>query len=186
MIGSIIGFGARALFGTAVRRGVTGLVGTGVAGTIAAKAVEERLMGGPTPPPRGAERQMRQGGAMAPQPVEGPVGAFVSRMLPGGLTGREWRPVEGVEKDKYGRPIAVYPAKAERMVAPSGYVIVYPFPSGNDRGPAVAMLKGAARAMGLWSAKPKPVISGYDTRAIQRAHRAKKRVAKLAKKVAKC
>jgi len=107
---------------------------------------------------------------------------MMSRVLPGGLTGREFTPYEGTETDKWGRPIAVYPAAAQRLVAPRGYVIVR-----DPRNPenALAVLKGAARAMGLWTAKPKPPISGYDRRAIDRASRVKKRMKKLARKVEK-
>jgi hypothetical protein len=120
------------------------------------------------------------GGFGAPAPIEGVFGRTLSRILPGGRTGMEFMPYEGTETDKYGRPIAVYPAQAARFVAPRGYVIVR-----NPQNPeqALAILKGAARAMGLWSAKPKPPISGYDRRAIERASRVKKRMKKLARKV---
>lgn len=172
-------FAVRKLFGTAARRAAAAGAG-GIATGVAIDAVNDRMRGfGPSAPPQGGQRRQ-------PEPMEGMVGRGVSRLLPGGLSGREYTPVKGTERDKYGRPIAVYPERRDRMVGPSGYVIVYPFRQGNDTGDPVAMLKGAARAMGLWSAKPKPVVSGYDTRAIARAHRAKKRVAKLAKKVAKC
>lgn len=113
-----------------------------------------------------------------PQPKEGVVGRTISRILPGGNTGLEFTPVDGTETDKFGRPISVHPDVGERLIAPRGYVIV----AGPD-GEPIAMLKGAARAMGLWSPRPKPPISGYDARAIRRAAGAKKRVSKLARKV---
>lgn len=116
-----------------------------------------------------------QGGT--PTPREGVVGRTISRILPGGMTGREWMPYEGTEADKYGRPIAVHPAEKVVAWAPRGYVMVT---VGDQR---VAMLRQAAIAMGLWSAPPKPPISGWDARAIRRAASATKRVKKLAAKV---
>jgi len=104
----------------------------------------------------------------------------VESLVPGGRTGREFTPYEGTERDKMGRPIAVYPETAERTVAPSGYVIVEPWGPNGER---IAMLKGAARAMGLWKARPKPPVSGWDMRAITRASSARGRVKKLAGKV---
>ncbi len=121
------------------------------------------------------------GGGRAPVPREGVVGRTISRILPGGMTGREFTPVDGVERDKYGRPIAVFGERAERWVGPRGYVLVRD-PNNPDAEP-VFILKGAARAMGLWSARPKPPVSGWDMRAIQRASAASKRVKKLAGKV---
>lgn len=183
LAGAAARWAGKQLLGSAARRAAT-TVGGGVVTGIATDAILDRTRGF-TPPtlPVGLQGGRRFG---PPTPPEGMIERGISRILPGGMSGREYTPVEATEKDKYGRPIAVYPMRAERWQAPSGYVIVYPWASGTDRGQPVAMLKGAARAMGLWSPKPKPVVSGYDTRAIQRAHRAKKRVAKLAKKVAKC
>lgn len=131
--------------------------------------------GSPPPLPRGFAPQGPQGGA--PVPREGVVGRTISRILPGGMTGREFTPYEGAERDKMGRPIAVYPDRGERYVVPSGYVLV------NVNGEALAMLKGVARSMGLWKPRPKPPVSGWDLRAINRAAGAKRRVKALAGKV---
>jgi hypothetical protein len=170
---------------TAARRVGAGAAAVGGAvATGTAFEVGQRLAGGGAPalpaPPTGGPGSSYPGGA--PMPLEGTFGRTMSRILPGGLTGREFTPYEGTETDKYGRPIAVYPAAAQRLVAPRGYVIVR-----DPRNPenALAILKGAARAMGLWTAKPKPPISGYDRRAIDRASRVKKRMKKLARKVEK-
>lgn len=129
--------------------------------------------GGPPRLPPGFAPQGTQGGA--PVPREGVVGRTISRILPGGMTGREFTPYEGAERDRLGRPIAVYPETVERLNAPTGYVIVR-LPDGSP----IAMLKGAARAMGLWKGRPKPPVSGWDMRAIARAKSARGRVKKLA------
>lgn len=165
----------------AVRGGAR--AGVAVGGAVATGAAFEagtQMFGGGAPGMPPALPQGVPGGA--PAPVEGTFGRMVSRILPGGLSGREFTPYAGTETDKYGRPIAVYPAAAQRLVAPRGYVIVR---DPNNPENALAILKGAARAMGLWSAKPKPPISGYDRRAIERASRVKKRMKKLARKVEK-
>lgn len=138
--------------------------------------------GPPALPPTGSFAQ-GGGGYAAPRPREGIIGRTVSKILPGGMTGYEWAPLDGVEHDKYGRPIAVGPAEQTRLVAPRGYVIVRD-PSDPDN--AVAMLKGPARAMGLWHPRQKPLISVGDSNCIRRAHGAKRRIAKIAKKAAKC
>lgn len=176
---------------TAVGSAVTRAVGaaasrpvlTSVAGAAAGAAVTpiiNRVAGGGIPSlPAGFAPQ--GGGARAPVPREGVVGRTISRILPGGMTGREFTPVDGVERDKYGRPIAVFGERAERWVGPRGYVLVRD-PANPDAEP-VFLLKGAARAMGLWSPRPKPPVSGWDMRAIQRASAASKRVKKLAGKV---
>lgn len=194
MVGALLGravaravpWASRQLFGSATRRAVT-TVGAGVATTVASDALLTRMSGGGGPPffPGGGSfaPQGPQGGQRLPQPREGVIGRTISRILPGGLTGYEGVALKGTEYDKYGRPIAVGAEQVDRFRVPAGYVIIRD-PRVND-GEPFGMLKGPARAMGLWHPKPKPVISGYDTRAIQRAHRAKKRVAKLAKKVAK-
>lgn len=111
-----------------------------------------------------------------PQPKEGALGRFVSRVLPGGMTGREWTPVNDMT-DRVGRPLAVYPAEQSRVVGPSGYVMV------TMNGERIAMLRAFAIRAGLYKAPPKPPLSGYDMRAITRAASASKRVKKLAGKV---
>lgn len=137
-----------------------------------------RPSGTPFGPPTGSF------GVQDPRPREGAIGRTISRILPGGLTGYEGTAVEGTERDKYGRAIAYHADSREQYFAPRGYVLVPNFD--DPEGPPIAMLRGAAIAMGLWRARPKPPISGYDARAIRRASRVKKRVAKLAKKVARC
>jgi hypothetical protein len=155
----------------------TGRAVVGGAAAAGAGAVITSYAGGgyPPPPPPGMIP-----GYGSPQLPEGPISRTISRILPGGKSGKEYQPFEGTEINRYGQPIAVYPDKAERWKAPPGYVIVYPW--GPDQQP-IAMLKGAARAMGLWHPAPKPPVSGWDMRAIQRAHSAGKRVKSLAKKV---
>lgn len=159
--------------GAAARRPATAAAAAAGAG-----AIIRRVTGGAAPrgfgPP--ALPQM-------PTPQRGPVRRTIERVLPGGRSGREFTPYEGTEADKIGRPIAVYPETAERFVAPPGYVIVYPWATRDDRGEPLAMLKGAARAMGLWKPKPKPPVSGWDARAIRRAAGATSRVKRLAKSV---
>jgi hypothetical protein len=78
--------------------------------------------------------------------------------------------------DKVGRPIVAGVTYSARAKAPRGYVVVQHPTMGT-----VAMLKGLARASGLWRPRPKPPISVGDWRAISRASRASKRVAKAAK-----
>jgi len=78
--------------------------------------------------------------------------------------------------DKVGRPIVAGVTYSARAKAPKGYVVVQHPTLG-----VVAMLKGLARASGLWRPRPKPPISVGDWRAISRASRASKRVAKAAK-----
>jgi hypothetical protein len=119
-------------------------------------------------------------GPQYPVPREGPVGRTISRVLPGGLTGREFMPVEGAERDKTGRPMAVYADFRQQYFGPPGYVLVEATRLGLPEGPPVAVLKGVARALGVWKARPKPPVSGWDMRAITRAKAAQGRVKKLA------
>lgn len=150
---------------------------TGAAVTYAAGRIGG---GGPPRPP-----QLRPGSFGPPQgrppvPREGVVGRTISRVLPGGLTGREFMPYEGTEYDKMGRPIAVYPDRREQDVAPAGYVLVDGERIGMEPGTRLAVLKPVARALGVWKGRPKPPVSGYDMRAITRARSAQGRVKKLA------
>lgn len=175
--GRLFGAGARRVAGTVASAAKDVVVGGAVAAGTG--AILTRVAGGGPPalPPTGSFAPS-QGGGGVPRPREGVIGRTISRILPGGLTGYEGVALEGTEYDKYGRPIAVGVEMRERAYAPRGYVVV-PGPDGEP----IAMLKGAARAMGLWSPKPKPPVSGWDLRAIQRAHRATKRVRKLGRKV---
>lgn len=159
--------------GSSTGKAVIGGAATAAAGTMITSYAGG---GGYPPPPPGYGGQ----GFGMPQRPEGPISRTISRILPGGMTGKEYAPFEGTEINRYGQPIAVYPDKAERYKAPRGYVIVYPW--GPTEQP-IAMLKGAARAMGLWHPAPKPPVSGWDMRAITRANSAQKRVKSLAKKV---
>lgn len=152
------------------------------AGATAATAVAGRLVTTRSPIPQLPAGFAPQGVPRAPVPQRGPVRRTIERILPGGRSGREFTPASDTT-DKYGRPVAVFPEVADRLVAPAGYVIVYPYATAEDKGEPVAMLKGAARSMGLWSARPKPPVSGWDMRAINRAHSAQRRVKKLAGKV---
>lgn len=181
LIGKAAGWATRQAFGSAAKK-VAGGVAVGVATT----AIGSKMGGGflPAPPPPPATfGATPQGGGIVPRPREGIVGRTVSRILPGGMTGYEGVALEGTEYDRYGRPIAVGAEMVERVRAVPGYVVIRN-PNMNDGEPFL-MLKGAARAMGLWHPKPKPLVSGYDVRAAQRAHRMKKKVKKFAAKVAK-
>lgn len=188
--GALIGKAASWLggrvFGSAGRAAVQG--GAAAAGGAVVGSILTRTAGQNGPPiggpPTGSflpTTMPTRSGTFAPQPVEGVVGRTVSKLLPGGMTGYEYAPLAGTEYDKWGRPIAVGPVVVQRYKAPTGYVIVK-----NDQGEAIALLKGPARAMGLWHPRKKPLISIRDSSAIQRAHSAKKRIAKIAKKAAKC
>ena len=152
-------------------RGTIGGIIGGVIGGVVTKAaggILERLGGGGAPPPLPS--------GFGPQPQEGVIGRTISKILPGGMTGYEWTPVNDMT-DKVGRPLAVYPAKRESTVGPAGYVMV------TMNGERIAMLRGFAIRAGLYSAPPKPPVSGYDMRAIKRAASAGKRVKKLAQTV---
>lgn len=168
-VGKTIGLGTSLI----KKRPVLTAAATGVAVQPILQGGFDRFAGGPPMLPQLSPQGI-------PVPREGPIGRTISRILPGGRTGREYTPYQGTEIDKAGRPIAVYPDTAERLVAPPGYVIVYPWGQGSE---PLAMLKGAARSMGLWKARPKPPVSGWDMRAITRAAGAKKRVKSLAGKV---
>lgn len=185
LIGKAGSWVAGRVFGSAGKAAVQGgaaAVGGAVAGTILTRTTAQNgpPFGGP-PSGSFAPQMPTRSGSTAPVPREGAIGRTISKVLPGGMTGYEYAPLSGTEYDKWGRPIAVGPVVVERYKAPSGYVIVK-----NDQGEAVALLKGPARAMGLWHPRKKPLISIRDSSAITRAHSAKKRIAKIAKKAAKC
>lgn len=141
---------------------------TAAAGGMAIAGVNRLRSGGAPPMPTGFQ-----------QPA-GRIRRVGQRLIPGGKTGLEFTPYEGAEVDRLGRSIAVYPETRDRLYAPPGYVIVRPW---GPEGDVIAMLKGPARAMGLWHPDPKPPVSGWDMRAITRAAAAKKRVKKLSSKV---
>jgi hypothetical protein len=146
-----------------------------IAGTIGAERIM-RPAGVPALPPGFPPGFAPGGGAPRPQPREGKVGRTVSRVLPGGMTGREFMPATDMT-DRVGRPLAVYPEEVSVTRGPSGYVMV------NMNGNRIAMLRPYAIKAGLYSAPPKPPVSGWDMRAITRAKSAKNRVKKLAGKV---
>lgn len=173
--------GARA-FGSGARR-AAGAVGGAIVGGVAVDALSQRMGGGLRGLPSLPGMALQGGGRRVPAPREGIFGRTMSRVLPGGKSGYEGVPLNQTEYNKYGQPIAVGAEAVERYVVPSGYVLIRDARV-ND-GEPFGLLRGAARAMGLWHPKPKPLISGYDTRAIQRAHRVKRKVAKIAKRVAK-
>lgn len=158
--------GGRRLGATTVGGAIARVGGATVGTAAVGRAVANRFSGPPSFGPQGI-----------PRPPAGPVQRIGQRIIPGGKTGREFTPFEGAERDKLGRPIAVYPDTGERYVVPTGYVLV------DVNGEKLAMLKGAARAMGLWKPRPKPPVSGWDMRAITRASSARARVKKLAGKV---
>lgn len=183
LAGRAVGALASRAFGQGARRAAGVVAGT-IGGGVAVNAISQRMgggFGGPPGPPPGFAPQ--GGGRTVPRPREGIVGRTISRIAPGGMTGYEGVALDQTEYNKYGQPIAVGATAVERYAVPSGYVLVRD--ARVNGGNAFGMLKGAARSLGLWHPKPKPLISGYDTRAIQRAHRVKKKVAKIAKRVAK-
>lgn len=168
MVNSFAGGGAAGTLMSGVGAAIGGIITSGVnritdglLSRIGPPALPANSFGGQTPIPR---------------PVEGAIGRTISRLLPGGLTGYEFTPVNDMT-DKVGRPIAVYPRERTSMVGPTGYVVV------DYNGEKIAMLRGMAIRAGLYKAPPKPPVSGYDMRAINRAHAATKRVKKLAGKV---
>lgn len=155
--------------GGAVARTAGGAIVTTAAGAAASGAISRLSRPSLMPPTQG-------GGFPAPRPREGMIGRTISRTLPGGMTGREFTQYgDGV--DKYGRPLAVYPEEVTQVRGPKGYVVV------DWDGERVAVQKGVAVKLGLYTPPPKPPVSGWDMRAINRAHSAKKRVGKLAKRV---
>lgn len=185
------------LAGGLIRRGISALVRRGasaagrrvIAGTIKAAAGTVAATTAITIAGRGIDRFQGRfdppgfgpggfQGTPRPRPREGIVGRTVSRIIPGGKTGREFTPVNDMT-DRVGRPIAVYPETTEQTRGPSGYVVVT-MPSTGEK---VAMLRHFAIRAGLYNAPPKPPVSGYDMRAINRANSARKRVKRLATKV---
>lgn len=161
-VGPILQSAARTTIGSTIAGAASGAVNTIATGLI------NRFL--PPPPPTFGP----QGGI--PQPKEGVIGRTISRILPGGMTGREWTPVNDMT-DRVGRPIAVYPAEQVSVRGPNGYVMV------TMNGQRIAMLRHFAIRAGLYTAPPKPPVSGADMRAITRAAAASKRVRKLAGKV---
>ena len=77
--------------------------------------------------------------------------------------------------DKNGRPVLVNALSREVTDCPPGYVAVTA-PSGVQ----VCMLKGAAKAAGLYKERRKPPISAGDWRKLQVAERVRKKAKKIA------
>lgn len=173
-LGAARATGARTIGGAIVRT-AGGAVVAGAATSAAGAAYDRLRRPGLTPPPGFAPQGgMPQGGA--PRPREGVVGRTISRVLPGGMTGREFMPY-GDLTDKYGRPIAVYPEEIAQVRGPRGYVVV------NYNGERVAIQSRVAQKMGLYTPPAKPPITGADMKAIRRANSARKRVQRTAKMV---
>lgn len=155
---------------------IGGAVARAGAGVAAAAGVA-RVAGGLTRPTLSLPQGFApQGGFPMPRPQEGVVGRTISRILPGGMTGREYTPY-GDLTDKYGRPIAVYPAEVVQVRGPRGYVVV------NYNGEQVAIQSRVAQKMGLYTPPAKPPITAADMKAIRRANGARKRVQRTAKMV---
>lgn len=164
--------GARTVGGAIVRTAGAAVVGS--AATAGATRLAGRIMRPTLSLPPGFAPQ---GGQFpAPTPREGVVGRTISRVLPGGMSGREFTPY-GDLTDKYGRPVAVYPEEIVQVRGPRGYVVV------NYQGERVAIQSRVAQKMGLYTPPTKPPISAADMKAIRRAASARKRVAKTAKMV---
>lgn len=104
----------------------------------------------------------------------------VRRALPGGRSGFAYDAYDlNTPSDKTGRPVAVQMEVRDRMTCPPGYVGV---DLDGDGVKDACVLKGVARAMGLYRGRPKPLVSGYETRALTVAAAVKGRVAKVARK----
>jgi hypothetical protein len=140
---------------------IGGKIGGAIIGAIGGGSSPPMVPGGVGLPP------LPPAGPFGPQLPASPtpgVGGTVARILPGGSTGYSFQPVVEVEV-------------RQRAYAPPGYVVV------DLNGQKVAMLKVLARKYGLWKPRPKPPVSGWDMKAINRANRAQKRVKGLASKV---
>lgn len=170
VLGAARATGAKTI-GGAVLRTAAVTAGAGALTKVAGNVLRPTLAPAPTFGPQGP-----QGSFPAPQPREGVAGRVVSRILPGGMTGREFT-AYGEMTDKLGRPIAVYPEEVVQVRGPRGYVVV------NVNGERIAVQSRVAVKMGLYTPPPKPPITGADMRAIRRANSATKRVARVAKQV---
>lgn len=118
----------------------------------------------------GAPPRVPQGGAMG----------TIRRVLPGGRSGYTYDPYDlNTPTDRSGRPVAVHMEVRERIHCAPGYVGV---DLDGDGVKDACVLKGVARAMGLYKSRPKPLVSGYETRALTVAANVKGRVATVARK----
>ena len=122
-------------------------------------------------------------GLKVPKQLRDPLG-FAQDVLPfsfGGTTPARAMPMPvvpvGQGADKFGRPLLVAPAAEERIKCPPGYVAVT-LPDGSR----ACALKGPAVAAGLYKNRRKPLISVKETRAMQMADRARKKIDRVHKK----
>lgn len=155
---------------------IGGLAGTAI-GTVAGAAgdwIKDKLGGGgsPTVPALPTLPQLPPSSASPPAATPTPgLEGWVQRVLPGGKSGYQNSAIAGLQ------PVVAV-SYEQRATAPPGYVVVT-MPDGSK----AAMWKPLARSLGLWKARPKPPVSGWDLKAIRRADRAQKKVQNLAGKV---
>lgn len=175
-----IGRGLRKVGGAALGVGASLVPGGSLArtavSTVAGGLLGRGSMSRPVPT---MPRLVGGGGGGVPRVPQGGVVGTVRRVLPGGRSGYTYDPFDlNTPTDRTGRPVAVIPEMRERVSCPPGYVGV---DLDGDGVKDACVLKGVARAMGLYHSRPKPPVSGYEARAIRTATAAKKRVASLAR-----
>lgn len=155
--------------GSLIRAGASALAG-GLLGRSSATRPTIPAMPRLAPPP--------QVGGVPRVPQGGVVGT-VRRVLPGGRSGYTYDPYDlNTPTDRTGRPVAVHMEVRERVHCAPGYVAV---DLDGDGVKDACVLKGVARAMGLYKGRPKPLVSGYETRALATAKRVRGRVASVAR-----
>ena len=150
----------------------------------AAQAVTGRAAPRPALPTIAGLPRVSSSLAAPPPPVpqrtpQGGVVGTLRRAIPGGRSGYTYDRYDlNTPSDKLGRPVAVHPELKERISCPPGYVGV---DLDGDGVKDACVLKGVARAMGLFHSRPKPPVSGYEARAVRTAKAVKSRVARLAR-----
>lgn len=152
-----------------------------VAGVPGAGMVSTALAGRSGPPAIPAiPRALSGGGVQTTGQRQPGVAGAVRRALPGGRSGYAYDKYDlDTPVDRTGRPVAVHMETRERVSCPPGYVGV---DLDGDGVKDACVLKGVARAMGLYKSRPKPLVSGYETRALTVAANVKGRVASVARK----
>lgn len=121
-------------------------------------------------------------GLKVPKQFKDPVGfardilPFEFGVAPGQLPAQQIVPMSAAA-DKFGRPLLVAPGAETRVRCPPGYLRVT-LPDGS---PACA-LAGPAIAAGLAKRRKKPLISVKETRALQMATSAQKKIDRVHKR----
>lgn len=130
--------------------------------------------GAPPPPPG------RSPGRAVSRP-RSPAARRAAQLIPFGRTGAPAQIGTLTVRDKrYGfeQPAALEPEYTQRIQCPPGYVAVDLDGDGQND---ACVLKGVARAMKMWKARPKPPIKASDWRAMKKADRVRKKAKKIAK-----